>query len=109
MLIRTKMFLRHTRKDTMVGVYGHQHHHSGRELHLGQKPKLGGRYADITLIYISYYVGSLNIYVSLSFFLAFFVLVLFLLSKTQKDQKYLCRFSLVISLVLCFWFAPPSS
>ena len=34
--------------------------HSGHELHLGQKPKLGGRYADITLIYISYSVGSFD-------------------------------------------------
>jgi hypothetical protein len=37
------------------------------DLHLGQKPKLGGRYADDTLIYISYFVGTLYIHVSLSF------------------------------------------
>src|SRR3954471_21280563 len=81
----------------------------GHELHLGQKPKLGGGTPTITLIYISYSVGSLYIHVSLSSFLSFDVLVLFLLSKTQKDQKYFRCFSLVISLVLCVWFAQPSS
>jgi hypothetical protein len=40
----------------------------GVDLHLGQKPKLGGRYADDSLIYISYFVGPLYIHVSLSFF-----------------------------------------
>ena len=38
------------------------------DLHLGQKPKLGGRYTDISLTYISYYVGTLYIHVSFSFF-----------------------------------------
>ena len=104
-LIKTKKLLRHTREDTMVGVYGPQHHYSAHELQLGQKPKLGGRYADITLIYISYFVGSLYIHVSFSFDCSCFVL----LSKTQKDQKYFCCFSLVISLVFCFWFSLPSS
>jgi hypothetical protein len=42
---------------------------AGIDLHLGQKPKLGGRYADDSLIYISYFVGSLYIHVSLSFYL----------------------------------------
>jgi hypothetical protein len=60
------------------------------DLHLGQKPKLGGRYADNSLIYISYFVGSMYIHVLLSLFFLF----LFLLSKTQKDQKYFCCFSL---------------
>jgi hypothetical protein len=41
----------------------------GIDLHLGQKPKLGGRYADDSLIYISYFVGSLYIHFSLSFYL----------------------------------------
>jgi hypothetical protein len=40
---------------------------AGIDLHLGQKPKLGGRYADDSLIYISYFVGTLYIHVSLSF------------------------------------------
>jgi hypothetical protein len=58
----------------------------GIDLHLGQKPKLGGRYADNSLIYTSYSVGTLYIHVSLSFFF-FVVLVLFLLSKTQKTKN----------------------
>jgi hypothetical protein len=32
-------------------------------------------------------------------------LLLFLLSKTQKDQKYFRRFSLFVSLVFYLWFA----
>jgi hypothetical protein len=70
----------------------------GIDLHLGQKPKLGGRYTDISLIYTSYSVRTLYIHVSLSFFF-FVVRVLFLLSKTQKDQKYFYCFSLFASLV----------
>jgi hypothetical protein len=69
----------------------------GIDLHLGQKPKLGGRYVDNSLIYTSYFVGTLYIHVSLSFSLLF--LFLFLLFKTQKDQKYFRRFSLFASLV----------
>jgi hypothetical protein len=66
------------------------------DLHLGQKPKLGGRYADDSLIYISYFVGPLYNHVSLSLLFLFF---LFLLSKTQKDQKYFRCFSLFAFLV----------
>jgi hypothetical protein len=55
----------------------------GIDLHLGQNPKLGGRYADNPLIYISYFVGPLYIHVLLSLLFEF----LFLLSKTQKDQN----------------------
>jgi hypothetical protein len=69
----------------------------GIDLHLGQKPKLGGRYADDSLIYALYFVGTLYIHVSLSFSLL--LLFLFLLSKTQKDQKYFHCFSLFASLV----------
>jgi hypothetical protein len=36
----------------------------GIDLHLGQNPKLGGRYADDALIYILYFVGPLCIHVS---------------------------------------------
>jgi hypothetical protein len=71
----------------------------GIDLHLGQKPKLGGRYADDSLIYISYFVGTLYIHVSLSFF-SLFLLFLLPLSKTQKDQKYFHCFSLFAFLVL---------
>jgi hypothetical protein len=59
----------------------------GIDLHLGQKPKLVGRYIE-----------ALYIHVSLSFFF-FVVLILLLLSKTQKDQKYFYCFSLFASLV----------
>jgi hypothetical protein len=71
------------------------HGWAGIDLHLGQKPKLGGRYADDTLIYISYFVGTLYIHVSLSLLFLF----LLLLSKTQKDQKYFRCFSLFAFLV----------
>jgi hypothetical protein len=60
------------------------------DLHLGQKPKLGGRYANDSLIYILYFVGPLYIHVSLSLLFS----LLFLLSKTQKNQKYFRCFSL---------------
>jgi hypothetical protein len=70
----------------------------GIDLHLGQKPKLGGTYADDSLIYISYFVGTLYIHVSFSF-LSLLFLLLFLVSKTQKDQKYFRCFSLFVSLV----------
>jgi hypothetical protein len=72
----------------------------GIDLHLGQKPKLGGGggYTKISLIYTSYSVGTLYIHVLLSLFF-FVVLVLFLLSKTQKDQFFCCCFSLFASLV----------
>jgi hypothetical protein len=73
----------------------------GIDLHLGQKPKLGGRYADDSLIYISYFVGPLYIHASLSLLFSF----LFLLSKTQKDQKYFRYFSLFVSLAFYLWFA----
>ena len=43
----------------------------GIDLHLGQKPKLGGRYTDVSLIDISYSVGALYIHISLSFVFAF--------------------------------------
>jgi hypothetical protein len=67
---------------------------AGIDLHLGQKPKLGGRYADDSLIYISYFVGPLYIHVSLSLLFSF----LFLLSKTQKDHKYFHCFSSFVFL-----------
>jgi hypothetical protein len=76
----------------------HQHGACFRDdvdLHLGQKPKLGERYADDSLIYISYFVGPLYIHVLFSLLFSF----LFLLSKTQKDQKYFCCFSLFAFLV----------
>jgi hypothetical protein len=73
----------------------------GIDLHLGQKPKLGWRYADDSLIYISYFVGPLYIHASLSLLFSF----LFLLSKTQKDQKYFRCLSLFVFLAFYLWFA----
>ena len=58
---RTMMLLQHTAQEEIYfGI-------AGNELHLGQKPKLGGRYTDNPLIYISYLVGTLFIHVSFSF------------------------------------------
>ena len=88
---KMKDLLRHIMEAPYSGLLG-------IDLHLGQKPKLGGRYTDNPLIFISYLVGTLYIHVSVSFF-SIVVLVLFLLSKTQKDQKYFCCFSLFVSLV----------
>jgi hypothetical protein len=73
------------------------------DLHLGQKPKLGGRYTDDSLIYISYFFGPLYIHVFLYF--PFFLIFIFLLSKTQKDQKYFRCFSLFASVAFYLWFA----
>jgi hypothetical protein len=89
--IRTNVHLRHTLEAPL-------HSRVGIDLHLGQKLKLGGRYADDSLIYISHFVGTLYIHVSLSFL--YFLLFLFPLSKTQKDQKYFHCFSLFTFLVL---------
>jgi hypothetical protein len=68
---------------------------AGIDLHLGQNPKLGGRSADDSLFYISYFVSPMYIHVSFSLLFLF----LFLLSKTQKDQKYFRCFSLFTFLV----------
>jgi hypothetical protein len=54
----------------------------GIDLHLGQKPKLGGRYANDSLIYLLYFVGPLYIHVSFSLLFS----LIFLLSKTQKTK-----------------------
>jgi hypothetical protein len=62
---------------------------AGIDLHLGQKPKLGGRYADDSLIYISYFVGPMCIHISLSLLFLF----LFPLFQNTKDQKYFRCFS----------------
>ena len=79
----------------------------GIDTHLGQKPKLGGRYADIALISLSCCVGTLYIHVLFSFYFSFFLLILLLLSKTQKDQKYFCCFSLVCFFFFSPWFVFP--
>jgi hypothetical protein len=87
---RMKVLLHHILEMPLHGLVG-------IDLHLGQKPNTGGRYADDSLIYTSYFVSTLYIHVLLAFSLLF--LFLFLLSKTQKDQKYFYCFSLFASLV----------
>jgi hypothetical protein len=73
----------------------------GIDIQLGQKPNLGGRYADDSLIYISYFVGTLYIYVSLSF-LFFVVLVLISTFQNTKIPKifplflFVCLFSFLV-------------
>src|SRR4051812_48843590 len=74
--IRMKVLLWNILDTLLLGPHGNV-------LHLGQKPKLGGRYADISLIYTSYFVETFYIHISLSFV----VLILFLLSKTQKTKN----------------------
>src|SRR3954468_24870461 len=74
--IRMKVLLQHILEMLLLGPHGN-------DLHLGQKPKLGRRYTDISLIYIYHIlIGPLYIHILLSF-----VLFLFLFPKTQKDQK----------------------
>jgi hypothetical protein len=71
MTIGLLLLLPHEGRGTiMIGMTHHPRAttHPGVDLHLGQKPKLGGRYTDISLIYISYSVGTLYIHVSLSFY-----------------------------------------
>jgi hypothetical protein len=57
--IRTKVLLRHILETPLHG-------HVGIDLYLGQKPKLGGRYTDDSLIYISYFVGCISMFRFLS-------------------------------------------
>jgi hypothetical protein len=75
--IRTKVLLRHILGTPLHG-------RAGIDLHLGQKPKLGGRYADDSLIYISYFVGTLYIHVSLSFLYYSCTIVYFPQTKRPK-------------------------
>jgi hypothetical protein len=72
--IRTMVLLRHTTEAPLHGRVG-------IDLHLGQKPKLGGRYTNNSLIYISYLVGPLYIHVSPS------LLFLFLFPFLPKHKK----------------------
>ena len=65
--IKMKVLLRHIMEAPLLGL-------PGSDLHLGQKPKLGGRYTDVSLIVISYSVRTLYIHISHSFV---FVVVLF--------------------------------
>jgi hypothetical protein len=71
--------------------------------HLGQKPKLGGRYTDGSLIYISYFVGPLYIHVSLSFLYCSCSIVYFPKHKKTKNISVvsLCLLFQLLALV-CF-------
>jgi hypothetical protein len=77
----------------------------GINFHLDQTPKLGGRYADDSLIYISYFVGTLYIHVSL-YFLFFVILVLISTFQNTKRPKifplflFVCLFSFLV--LVCF-------
>src|SRR3954469_24082928 len=98
-LIGACLLLLHRCLTMIIPMMTHQHGVIIRtiEPHLGEKPKLGGRYTDVTLIYISCSVGSLYIH----WFCFLFVFCCFFL-KTQKYQKYFRCFSWFVSLFLCF-------
>jgi hypothetical protein len=89
--IQTKVPLRHILEMPLLGRVG-------IDLNLGQKPKLGGG-IPTSHSFIHHILSELCI--SILYFLSFSLLFLFLflLSKTQKDQKYFCCFSLFASLV----------
>jgi hypothetical protein len=76
--ITTKVLLRHILETPLHGLVG-------IDLHLCQKPKLGGRYTDNSLIYTSYFVDTLYIHVLLSFSLLF--LFYFYFPKHKKTKN----------------------
>jgi hypothetical protein len=98
--IRTKVLLRHILEAPLHGRVG-------IDLHLGQKPKLGGRYANDSLIYISYFVGTLYIHVSLSFLSCFD-----LISTLQNRKRpkifplflFVCLFNFLALLFFVSYF-----
>jgi hypothetical protein len=111
MIIHHLLHLRKGQAMTMP-MMTHQHGECiGHEidLHLGQKPKLGGRYADNSLIYISYFVGTLYIHGSLSFLCCSCSIVYF---SKHKKSKNIFAISLCLSFQLLalvcftcyFWF-----
>jgi hypothetical protein len=65
------------------------HGRAGIDLHLGQKPKLGGRYTDDSLIYISYFVGTLYIHVSFSFLCCSYFYFYFRKCKKTKNISFI--------------------
>ena len=78
------------------------------DLHLGQKPKLGGRYTDISLTYISYSVGTLYIHVSVSFFFVVVSCFDFIFQNPKKTKNIsvisLCFPLLYFLVLVCFIF-----
>jgi hypothetical protein len=79
---------------TSVGIY----------FHLGQNPKLGGRYADDSLIYTSYLVGTLYIHVSLSFSLLILVLISAKRPNIFPLFLFVCLFSFLVLVCFTFYF-----
>jgi hypothetical protein len=67
------------------------------DLHLGQKPKLGGRYADDSLIYMSYFVGTLYIHGLLFFLFCSCSIVYF---SKHKKTKHISAVSLCLPFQL---------
>jgi hypothetical protein len=70
MIMGLMLLLPHEIQGTITLEMTHQpgaSTHAGIDLHLGQNPKLAGRYTDISLIYTSYSVRTLYIHVLLSF------------------------------------------
>jgi hypothetical protein len=95
--IRTKVLLSHILEMPLLG-------HVGINLHLGQKPKLGGRYTDISLIYTLYFVGTLYIHILLSFCCSCFVSTF---QNTKRPKVFMlflfvCFFSFLV--LVCFTF-----
>ena len=86
--IRTMVLLRHITEAPPHGKVGRV----GIDLHLGQKPKLGGRYADDSLIYILFCRSY--VYPCFAFFI---VLVLISAFKNTKRPK-------IFLLFLSIWF-----
>src|SRR4051812_13349303 len=78
-LIGVRLLLHRRCLTMIIPMMTHQYGGTIRviEPHLGQKPKIGGRYTDITLIYISCSVRSLYIHC-----FAFFLVFVASLSKT---------------------------
>jgi hypothetical protein len=102
--IRTKVLLRHILEMPLHGRVG-------IDLHLGQKPKLGGevrrRFTHLYIIFCWYFV-----YPYFAFFLFFVVLVLISTFQNTKRPKIfllflfvcLCSFLAFVCFVSYFWF-----
>jgi hypothetical protein len=111
MIMRHQLHL-HESRSTITPMMTHQPGAATGariDLHLGQKPKLGGRYADDSLIYISYSIVPMYIHVSLSLLF----LSLFPLFQNTKRPKifplflFVCLFNLLplVCFICYFRFA----
>jgi hypothetical protein len=87
------VLLRHIMEAQLLGL-------PGIDRYLGQKPKLEGRYTDISLIDTSYSVGTLYIHVSHSFILVHFISVI---SFFIESWKLLLRNNLSLSYLFRFY------